>query len=77
MDRETDRANMDRENDPELRRTVEPSDRDELVGETAASDRLTDRESVDPSAGRASGQAEERQAGAPRTESIEEREGGA
>jgi hypothetical protein len=58
MERE---ASMDRENDRELRRTVEPSDHEELVGDTAVSEPLTDRESVDPSAGRAAGQAEERQ----------------
>jgi hypothetical protein len=73
MERE---ASMDRENDGELRRTVEPSDREELVGDTATSDRLTDRESVDPSAGRAGGQAEGRQGSAPETAGVEEHEPG-
>jgi hypothetical protein len=67
---------MDREKDPALRRPVEPSDREELVGDTAASNRLTDSAAVDPGAGRAPGRANERAAGAPRTSGVEEHEPG-
>ena len=66
---------MERETNQDSKRTSESSDREELIGETAASE-LTRAESVDPRGGQAPGRANERAAGKPATEEVEEHEAG-